>query len=129
MRAGARILRSWLPIVWVFLLLRTPTPGPDLFVAADLGGDSQLGYADLSSNDISAATDWFSFSAACVVDDRTVDPPDDASQTAPPVCALTNSRLYPPALLATRLSVHDVVLPESSRVLASLGPRPPPLSV
>jgi len=130
MRASARILRSWLPIVWVLLFLGAPATGPDPFVAADLDGDAQFDYADLTAGDVSPIDDRFSLSAAYVIVDRTVDPPDDASQTAPAVCALTpDPALYPPAPLATQLSVHTDAPSESSRVLVSLGPRPPPLSL
>jgi hypothetical protein len=130
MRASARILRSWLPIVWVLLFLGTPIPGPAPRVAADLDGDTQFHYSDLTTDDIWPVDVWFAIRAGCVIDDRTVDPPDDASQTAPPVCALTpDPALYPPAPLATQLSVHTDAPPESSRVLVSLGPRPPPLTL
>jgi len=132
MRALARILRCWLPIAWVFLLLGTPSTRPAPYIPADFAGDQQLASTNFITDD-SAIVDidaWLALSAACVIDDHTVDPPDDASQTAPPLSALTaNSTLYPPALLATRLSAHAVVSAESSRVLAPLGPRPPPRSL
>jgi hypothetical protein len=129
MRASARILYSWLPIVWVLLLLGAPATGPDPFAAGDFDGDGRLEYSDLG-NELSPADNWFSFSAACVVDDLTPGPPADANQPVPPVCALTPyPTFHAPALLTSRLSAHTVVLPDASQVLASLGPRPPPRSL